>query len=129
MANRIGRNVRHDGGGDMTRASVTDPRPVPLASVWAILLAVVVPTIYVLWVFIAIPVASSGDDASRSEELSYAILGGFTRAVAPIAVVLGIVGVLIVRRDPHLYRWQWVGFTAIGIGCAEIIVYVASWLG
>ena len=114
---------------DVTRPRVTDPRPVPLASVWAILLAIVIPAIYILWVLVAIPIASNGSDASQTENLSFAILGGFTAAVAPIAIILGIIGVLIVRRDPHLYRWQWVGFAAIAIGCVEVVVDVTAWLG
>lgn len=108
---------------------VTDPRPVPLPSIWAVLLAVLIPVLYVLWVIVAIPTATSGEELTRTDELSFAILRAFTQATAPVAIVLGVIGVLIVRRDPHLYRWQWVGFTAIAIGAIEIVAYVGGWLG
>lgn len=107
----------------------TDPRPVPLPSVWGFLLAVLVPALYLVWRFVAIPTASLSDEVSRSEELSYAILRTVTQLVAPAAVVLGIIGVIIVRRDPHLYRWQWVGFVAIAFGSVELVLYLGSWLG
>ena len=108
---------------------VTDPRPVPLPSIWGALLAVLVPALYLVWRFVAIPTASNSDEVTGSEELSFAILRTVTQLFAPAAVVLGIVGVMVVRRDPHLYRWQWVGFVAIGIGSIELAVYLGTWLG
>lgn len=107
----------------------TDPRPVPLPSVWGLLLAVLVPVLYVAWRFVAIPTASSGAEISDSEELSFEMLRVVTQLVAPAAVILGVIGVLIVRRDPHLYRWQWVGFAAIAFGTIEIAIYAGSWIG
>ncbi len=111
------------------RKRVTDPRPVPSTSVWGILFAVVVPILYLVWVRVAIPVARSGEEVSEPEELSFAVLRLIVQPVAVVAIVLGIVGVAVVRRDPHLYRWQWVGFAAIAIGAVEIVVYVGGWLG
>ena len=109
--------------------AVTDPRPVPTPSVWALLLATVVPVLYVLWVRVAIPVSRRSDELTISEERSLDVLRIIVQPVAIAAIVLGIIGVLIVRRDPHLYRWQWVGFTAIALGCMEILIYTGGWLG
>lgn len=111
------------------RRQVTDPRPVPSPSVWGLLLAVVVPALYLLWVRVAIPVARSGEGVSEPERLSFTVLRMIVQPVAVVAIVLGIIGVVVVRRDPHLYRWQWVGFAAIAIGVTEIAVYVGGWLG
>ena len=108
---------------------VTDPRPVPLPSIWGILLAVLVPGLYLVWRFLAIPTVSTSEEVSQSEELSFAILRTVTQFAAPAALVLGIIGVVVVRRDPHLYRWQWVGWTAIAFGGAELVFYVGGWLG
>lgn len=113
----------------MRRATgkVTDPRPVPTASIWALLVATLVPALYVLWVGIAIPVAGSSE-VSAAEEMSFTILSVVALAAAVIAVALGAIGVAIVRRDPHLFRWQWVGWLAIALGTVEIIAYVGGWL-
>lgn len=108
---------------------VTDPRPVPLPSIWGFLLAVLVPVLYLVWRFVAIPTASIGNEVTSPEELSFAILRSVTELFAPVAVVLGVVGVITVRRDPHLYRWQWVGFAAVGFGIAEIVLYTGGWAG
>lgn len=114
------------GGADR---KVTDPRPVPTPSVWALLLATLVPALYVLWVRIAIPVSRGSDDLTASEEISLDVLRVVVQPIAVVAVALGIVGVVIVRRDPHLFRWQWVGFVAIGLGAFELAVYGGAWLG
>ena len=119
--------MTHPRGG--AHRKVTDPRPVPTPSVWAVLLATVVPILYILWVRIAIPVSRRSDDLTSSEETSLDVLRVVVQPVALAAIVLGVIGVVIVRRDPHLYRWQWVGFTAIGLGCLEILIYAGGWLG
>ena len=111
------------------RRKVTDPRPVPTPSVWGLLLAVIVPALYVLWVRIAIPVSRRSDGMTSSERTSLEVLGAVIQPAAVIAVVLGVVGVIIVRRDPHLFRWQWVGFGAIVLGLIEIAIYAGGWLG
>ena len=114
------------GGADR---KVTDPRPVPTPSVWALLLAIIVPTLYILWVRVAIPVSRRSDELTASEQTSLDVLRIVVQPVALVAIVLGIIGVVIVRRDPHLFRWQWVGFLAIGLGVVELVVYGGAWLG
>ncbi len=108
---------------------VTDPRPIPTASVSALVLAVAVPLIYLLWVLVLIPIAKSGQEDVATEAVSLDVLQAITQAAAPLAVILGVFGVVTVRRDPHLYRWQWVGVTAIVIGTVEILAYAGGWVG
>lgn len=110
------------------QGKVTDPRPVPTPSIWGLLLATVVPALYVLWVGVAIPVAGAGEEASSAEEASFIILSVVALAAALLAVSLGAIGVLMKRRDPHLYRWQWVGWLAMALGIGEAAVYVGGWL-
>jgi len=107
---------------------VTDPRPVPTQSVWGLLLATLVPALYVLWVGVAIPIADSADEPSAAAEVSLTILSIVALAAAVLAVVLGAIGVAIVRRDPHLFRWQRVGWLAIALGLIEIAWYAGGWL-
>lgn len=111
------------------RGKVTDPRPIPTPSTWGLLLATLVPALYVLWVGIAIPVAGSNEELSAAEGMSFTILSIVALVAAVLAVVLGALGVAIVRRDPHLFRWQWVGWLAIALGIVEIIAYAGGWLG
>lgn len=114
------------GGG---HRKVTDPRPVPTPSVWALLLAIIVPVLYLLWVRVAIPASRRSDEMTATEETSLDIIRALVQPVALAAIVLGIIGVVIVRRDPHLYRWQWVGFTAIALGAVELLLYAGGWVG
>ena len=107
---------------------VSDPRPVPLPSVWGFLLAVLVPSLYLVWRFVAIPTVSTGTSVTGPEELSFSILRNVTALFAPLAVILGIVGVITVRRDPHLYRWQWVGVVAIVFGSIETVLFAGAML-
>jgi len=111
------------------RGKVTDPRPVPTPSIWGFLIATVVPALFILWVGVAIPVAGSADELSAAEEMSFTILSIVALGAAVLAVVLGAVGVFIVRRDPHLFRWQRVGWSAIALGLVEVVVYTGSWFG
>jgi hypothetical protein len=108
---------------------VTDPRPIPTPSVAALVFAIAVPLIYLLWVLVLIPIAKGGSTDLASEAVSLDVLRVITQAAAPLAVLLGIVGVATVRRDPHLYRWQWVGIAAIVVGLIEIFTYAGGWLG
>lgn len=108
---------------------VTDPRPVPTPSIWGLLLATLVPALHILWVDVAIPIADSADEPSAAEEMSFTILSVVALCAAVLAVVLGAVGIAIVRRDPHLFRWQWVGWLAIALGLIEIVGYAGGWLG
>lgn len=108
---------------------VSDPRPVPLPSVWGFLIAVLVPALYLVWRFVAIPTVSTGTSVTGPEELSFSILRDVTALFAPAAVVLGILGILAVRRDPHLYRWQWVGVVAVVFGSIETILFAGAVFG
>lgn len=110
------------------QGKVTDPRPVPTPSIWGLLLATVVPALYVLWVGVAIPVAGAGEQVSSAEETSFITLSVVALVAALLAVALGAIGVAMKRRDPHLYRWQWVGLLAMGLGIFETVVYIGGWL-
>ena len=114
--------------GGRQQGRVTDPRPVPTPAIWGLLLATIVPALYVLWVGVAIPIAASGEDVSAAEETSFIILSLVAIVAAFLAVILGAIGVLMKRRDPHLFRWQWVGWLAIALGLIEALVYVGGWL-
>ena len=111
------------------RGEVTDPRPVPTPSVWGVLFAIIVPVLYTLWVHVAIPVSGAADDVSTVEELSFTIMRVVVLAFAFGSIALGLVGVRMVRHDPHLYRNEWVGWLAVGLGFAQVITLVGGWIG